>query len=350
MGRPKVAIPKYCLHASSGRAVVYINRKPVYLGRYRSPESKEKYGQVLAGLPLTESGRRPKSVTIDAVCFNFEVQKLPKYKTQDGEPSAEQDCYYGVIRILRELFGATDATTFGPLKFRKVREAMIAKGWCRQFINKQCHRLRFIFRIGAGWELIPASVVEALRMVEPLRHGDSSAPESVPRQAVPPEHIAAAKRHLRQRNQDLIDLTLATAARPGEILSLTTEIIDQGGEVWSADLAKHKTAHHGHTRTLFFGERAQAILAKYLKPHAPKARLFPIRRSTFGDAVKDACIKAGIPPFTPHWLRHTAITMFADETDLESAQRIAGHSTTAMTELYATAARKKARDAVKKLG
>ncbi len=40
--------PRYCLHKGTGQAVAYIDRKPVYLGVYDSPESHAKYDVVIA--------------------------------------------------------------------------------------------------------------------------------------------------------------------------------------------------------------------------------------------------------------------------------------------------------------
>ncbi|WLD11390.1 hypothetical protein [Planctellipticum variicoloris] len=51
---------------------------------------------------------------------------LPKYKTADGQPSAEQACFKGVVKILRRLFGETPAAEFGPVKLRLVRSEMVA--------------------------------------------------------------------------------------------------------------------------------------------------------------------------------------------------------------------------------
>jgi indoleamine 2,3-dioxygenase len=42
------------LHKPSGRAVVYLDRRPVYLGKYDSPESRERYRQL-----ITEYGAGP---------------------------------------------------------------------------------------------------------------------------------------------------------------------------------------------------------------------------------------------------------------------------------------------------
>ena len=34
-------VPLYCLHEASGQAVVYIDRRAIYLGEYDSTESQE---------------------------------------------------------------------------------------------------------------------------------------------------------------------------------------------------------------------------------------------------------------------------------------------------------------------
>jgi integrase len=356
MGRQKVSVPKYCKHAPSGQAVVFIDRKTVYLGPYGSPESRQRYSEELAKLSapaqVDAEDKAPSAsgTTVSDLCMEFVRRKFPSYKTSTGQESAEKDCCRGAMRIMRKLYGETPVDKFGPSRLSKVRERMIELGWKRRFINKQIGRIRYIFRLGVSWEIVPETVYRALATMDALKPGESDAPESVPREAVPLEHISAVKSHLRERNRDLVDLLLLTAARPGEILALTTSVIDRKGDVWVADFKKHKTARHGHFRAIHFGLRAQSILLKYLKPLNPDERLFPIQRKTFGSAVKAASVKAGVPAFTPHWLRHTALTMIAEETDIESAQRVAGHSTAAMTILYTRAAKKKAEDAVKKMG
>jgi integrase len=141
--------------------------------------------------------------------------------------SAEATCFEGAIQILRELFGDTNAADFGPLKLRTVRAEMVAKGWSRRYINKQCVRVRQIFRYAASFELIPAAVVESLRSLPALQPGETAAPERPRRRAVSLEHVESAQARMRQRNRDIIDLLLQTGARPSELLSLRTGDIDQ---------------------------------------------------------------------------------------------------------------------------
>lgn len=84
-----------------------------------------------------------------------------------------------------------------------------------------------------------------LDSVDPLLAGRTEAPDRPKRQAVSQEHIDAVKAVLRQRPRDIIDLLLLTGARPGEILMLTTGMLDRSGEVWIAELKDHKMVHHG---------------------------------------------------------------------------------------------------------
>lgn len=48
MARPKARIPAYYLHKSSGRAYLTPDGKPVYRGEHGTPESHDKFTQVIA--------------------------------------------------------------------------------------------------------------------------------------------------------------------------------------------------------------------------------------------------------------------------------------------------------------
>jgi hypothetical protein len=53
-----IRIPAYRLHRPSGRAVVTLYGRDVYLGKYNSPESKAEYRRLIAEL-LANGGRSP---------------------------------------------------------------------------------------------------------------------------------------------------------------------------------------------------------------------------------------------------------------------------------------------------
>lgn len=127
MARPKSAVPAYRLHKRTGQAVVYIDRREVYLGAHGSPESRRKYAEIVSrrtggdetiARSPTDNPAPPKSVA--ALCLRFIAEKLPSYA------DAEQHCQRGAIKVLAGLFGDTPAADFGPIRLRTVRNAMVA--------------------------------------------------------------------------------------------------------------------------------------------------------------------------------------------------------------------------------
>ena len=97
-----------------------------------------------------------------------------------------------------------------------------------------------------------------------MKRGRYEARETAPRRVVAQENIDAVKRIVCERSADLIDLQLMTGARSGELLNLTTGMIDRSGKIWFARIDDHKTIHHDAERVIVFVPKAQLILRKYL--------------------------------------------------------------------------------------
>lgn len=357
MGRPRNTIPRFCV-SKTGRAFTKVNGEFISLGRGDNPESRKRYAALLTDLANGKTDTTvatPPAVknSLNELMLEYTLRELPRFS------AAEQDCQRCAMRICREMFGVVPVPEFGPLKLRKVREAMIAgdpnakpkarKPWSRGFVNKQIKRVRSIFKWGVSWELVPQVVADALCSVRSLAVGESSARETKPRLAIPEASINAVRAQLRQKHRDVFDLLLLTGARPGEMINLQPHMIDRSEETWRCDLAKHKTRHHGKSRTLFFNATAQRIIAPYMKSKDGE-RMFKMTRTGFGNVIKRACERAKVTPFVPHQLRHSVATKIADELDTEHAQRLLGHSTKAMTEHYSKAAERKAMAAVNSLG
>ncbi len=62
----------------------------------------------------------------------------------------------------------------------------------------------------------------------------------------------------------MIRIQQLTGARPGEVCMLTVGMINRTGDVWVAEFIKHKTAHKGKRRTLYFGPQCQKLLLPFL--------------------------------------------------------------------------------------
>lgn len=349
MPRPKSVIPAYLLHKPTGQARVRINGRDHYLGPFGSDESRRRYGELVAkhssGRPVDpfQRGHYHDSYyetppdpgpSIAELCVAF-MDHAAKWYVKNGRQTDEVDCYNSAVKVLTGTYGLSPVAEFGPNELRAARDLMIAKGWSRGFINRQVNRIRHIVKWGIGRDMVPPDVLLKLQAVEPLMAGRTTARETRARGPVSAEQIAACKKQLRSKKvKALIDLQLYCGARPGELVSLTTSMIDRTNGVWTAAIADHKMAHKGTSRVLVFGPQAQKILQPFLNEKSPDAPLFKIRRCTYSNLVRNACLRAGIEPFVPHELRHTALTLVRDTIGVEAAQALAGHSKADTTALY----------------
>lgn len=356
---PRKRVPGYLFHKATGQARVRINGKDYYLGPYGSEESRVEYGELIAQhasgvltdplVPADESKGEP-GLSVNELCAAF-MYHADKHYLKDGEPTSEIGCLKLAISPLVDLYGATPVSEFGPKSLKAVRAKMIDKKWARNSINKMVGRIRSIFKWGVAEELLDVKIHQALVTVAPLLAGRTEAKDNPPRTPVTDEHINIVREEVRPLVRDMIDVQKLTGARSGELLKLTKGIIDQSGPVWSAEIKSHKTIHHGLKRTLYFGPKAQEIMARYLKvTRSPKEPLFKMTRSAYRRAITRACELRGIPRWVPHQLRHTTATAIRELFDLDHSQATLGHATADMTEHYAKVSKEKAIAVALRLG
>ena len=351
-------VPAYTHHKGTGQARTRVACRDVYLGLYGSVESRQKYGELIARLASgvdidagkLKAGTKidPGQFTVNELILGFMRHAVLHYR-KGGEVTSEIRCLKSAVRLLVDLYGHETVNGFGPLMLKAVRTKMVERGWCRKYVNKSVSRLRHVFRWGVENELVEPATLQKLEAVAPLLIGRTEAPDHPGRTPVPQDQIDAVRAVLPQRHRDLIDLQLLSGARSGELLKLTTEMIDRRGAIWSAKIVDHKNVHHGKSRVLYFGPQAQLVLSRYLSAD-PTQRLFPVRRDTYSKAIEHALKKLKLPHWSPHWLRHNAASRCREEFGLESTQALLGHAAASMTELYAQKTAKAACEVVAKIG
>lgn len=93
------------------------------------------------------------------------------------------------LRVLKQFYGTTAVSEFGPKKFRILRESMIRGDklgthprdpWSRSYIINQCRRIRQMFKWAASHELADASIYQTLCTMEPPGKGRTVAREGIP--------------------------------------------------------------------------------------------------------------------------------------------------------------------------
>ncbi len=303
--------------------------------------------------------------------------------------------YRYALRPLRKLFGALPLAQLGPNRFREVQKQMVRDGLARQTVNRRMGRLRWFLRWCVSHELCPIGVYESAKMVESLCMGQG-AREAPKRKPVAWETIESTLPHLSPLMRAYVLVLWHTGARVGEIRTLTTGMIDRTGDVWRADLAKHKTAHHGKERVILIGPQAQESLRPWLRPFEPDRPIFSPRRADGrsakrtgpkapgerynrcgpAHAIARACAFASPHPtlggksrrkLSPaeradvtrwnashRWvlaqLRHAKATALREQFGLDVAQVVLGHAKPTMTAHYSAAAIAHAVDAMRQAG
>ena len=387
-------IPKYRLHKGSGQALVQINGERIYLGVYDTPESHERYHRLIA--EYLSTGQTPTrhsdpadtpALTVNKLILAYFEFALTYYK-KDGQPTGEITAIRSAMRRLRELFGATTASEFGPKSFKLVRERMINEGLSRTYVNDSMGRISRMFRWAASEEMLPVTVYQALATVPGLRRYRSQAKETVPVAPVSDAVVESTLPHLPQIVADMVQVQRLTGCRPQEICLMRPADIDRTDDVWCYIPERHKTEHHGRQRAIFFGPKAQEILRPYLLRPAEdhcfspeesetqrsrirrERRQTPLRKTTdrkrerprqrppgkhyntasYRRAIHRACEKAGIERWSPNQLRHSAGTEFRRLFGIEAAQVILGHAQADVTQVYAERDLSRARGIMGQIG
>jgi len=198
--------------------------------------------------------------------------------------------------------------------------------------------------MGVSKELLPVAIYEALMTLDGLKKGRSKAKESKPIKPVEWSVVEKTLPFLSIQIQIMIRIQLLVGCRPEEItLIRPCDIFDQNQEVWEYIPESHKAEHHDRERKIFIGFRAQALLSKWLnrdpqtycfvpKNHGSlltfnakiNGRLHTHHQvrhgdesehqkqpgdhyttASYGQAIRNACKKAGNDHWTPNQLRHT---------------------------------------------
>jgi integrase len=250
---------------------VRLNGRDRYLGKYGSCEADEAYNRLVA--EWLAGGRRLPGANADltvnelALAYWRHAEAYYGFAAGRGSPHNLRDA----LRVLKDLYGHTPASEFGPLALKACRAEMVKKDWSRTYVNAQVDRVRRMFRWAASEQLLPVAAYQALRTVEGLRQGRTDARESKPVKPVSAEHVEATLPHMPATVRAMVRLQLLTGCRPDEVCRLRPLDLDMSNpSCWvyrpgsDQSHGAHKTAHHGHDRLILIGPRGQDVLRPYL--------------------------------------------------------------------------------------
>jgi len=260
---PRKKKPGYWNHKPSGQAYVRIDGKDHYLGPYDSPESRDRYDEIIRDWTLSQSPDRF-TLKLDELALRY-LRHCRSYYSKNSSPTTEVGKNRDALKLLVKLAGRTRVSEFGPQKLLAVRDEMIGCGWRRITINQQIGRIRRCFKWGVLQELVPPEVLTALETVPGLRAGRSDAKESKPVEPVSIDAVEAIRPFVGRQVWAMIQLQLLTGIRPGEATQMRGCDLTMGGELWEYRPASHKTQHRGRQRIIILGKEAQKIISEFLR-------------------------------------------------------------------------------------
>jgi integrase len=381
--------PNYRRHKASGQAVVTLDGRDCYLGRHGTLESRAEYDRLISD--WLANGRRGAladgGATVNELMVDY-IKHVDAYYQKDGRPTSEAGNIRLSLLTLRRTHGHTPGRDFGPLALKAVRQSYVDEGLCRTEVNRRTSHVVRFFKWAVENELVPPSVHHGLRAVAGLRKGRSDVREAEPVRTVLEAFVDAIQPHVSRQVWVMVELQRLTGMRPGEVTILRTGDLDTSGRIWSFRPGSHKTEHHGRERVVYFGPRAQEILSPWLRAdlaaylfsprEAEAERLAEMRRrrrtpiqpsqrdrrrpgkarkladhyavKSYTHAIHRGCRKAGVPTWGPNRLRHNAATRLRKEFGLDVARTVLGHSSPAVTLVYAEADHLKAAEAMARVG
>jgi integrase len=386
-------IPSLRRHKPSDRAVVTIDGHDLYCGPWKSPEAKAEYDRIVSewlanGRSLRRSGNSCSDMTVTELIARYWRFAREHYQ-HDGKPTAEIGKIRDALKPVERLYGETLAAEFGPVAFKTVRAEFVKADLWRTTIGYHLGKIRRFIKWAVENELLPGDAYHRLQAVAPLRAGRDGVRE--PRKITPvlDEHVDAILSYLPSPVRAMVELQRLTGMRPGEVVIMTMGQIDRNAELWVYRPLRHKTARIGRDREILLGARAQGVLKPWLRadPDAPlfspieflearnserrKNRRTPMTPSSrartrkkrpkraprlwydkdaYGRAVRRACLRAGIPIWSPNRLRHSLATRVRQRFGLEAAQVILGHAKADVTQVYAESNRALAQQVMREIG
>jgi hypothetical protein len=227
MPRLSGKLPSYRKHKPTGQAVVTLGGRDFYLGRWNSVQSKAEYARVTREWMAGSAGpgsRKSGQLTIVELLVAFLRHAGGYYVDADGTPTSELASFNTLVQRLRPMYGRSSVADFGPLKLKAFRQSLIDEGLSRGVINRSISRVRQIFRWGVENELLPASVVEALRCVTGLRYGKTPARETEPVRPVADALVDAVLPFVAPPVRAMIELQRITGMRSGEVCRMRIEL------------------------------------------------------------------------------------------------------------------------------
>ncbi len=268
--------PKLRFNSTTNRYRVTIEGRDHWLGRDKDEAERAYHRLILEWKSGMLIDAPADDVRIVELVDKYTIAMVAYYQSTPGSWHRGK----AAMCFLTRLCGSMRPDQFNMKTLRMVREAMGQpreegrKALCRTGINRCMSEITRFWEWCASMEFAPVDIFHKCQTLKPLQRGRCNARETESIEPANPEHVKAVKTLVNASVRAMIELQELCGMRPGEVCGLKAEMIDRNGPVWRCELKAHKNAHRGLRRVLFFGPKAQKVLAPFLLKRAPGEFLF----------------------------------------------------------------------------
>ncbi|MEM1354314.1 MAG: site-specific integrase [Planctomycetota bacterium] len=295
-------------------------------------------------------------MTVAKLATRYYVHADSYYRHPDGEPTRTAINIRHAVDPLVDLYGDSLAQDIGPVELKVVRQAMIDAKLARRTINDRISRIRTMYRWASENGLVEDGAWQRQGHLAALVRHRSKACEPEPRQPAPISSIYATLPLLHGQMRRMVKVLAMTGMRVDELCRMQWQHINRSGEIWWYTPTRHKTSHHGKTKSIPLGPRVQALLGSPSMGYIFR----PIRTNgTVGERFKTSvvvynirrvCAANGIPHWSPGQLRRNHAQWVREMFNVETAAAMLGHSKVETTQIYAESSRDRAGRVAKEIG
>ena len=152
-----------------------------YLGKYKSPESREKYKQLIAEYTANDCVLPPTKTKSEYSLETLVLEYLAyaeKYYTNSRGKANETfyHCKRAVDPVLK-YYGKNLVSEFGSRSLLFIIEKWVDAGIARKTVNRWVAAIKQMFQWGVTYEYVEPQIYHALLAVPSLKLGHTDAPE-----------------------------------------------------------------------------------------------------------------------------------------------------------------------------
>ncbi len=156
----------------------------IYLGEYNSPESRQKWAEVVTDWSAGNLDKYGSAVSVARLAVAY-TKHAQNYYRKDGKRTSEACRVGSALKFLVAECWDLQTDKFTPKHLERVRNRMIRKKLSRNVINGYISIITRAFKFGVVEGCVPAPVWMSLKALPGLRLGRSKATETAPVEPVP---------------------------------------------------------------------------------------------------------------------------------------------------------------------